>query len=238
MGYQDLKTGVNGFNPIHSSKIKFNMPIKVLIADDHKLLRELLADFLNDSSDIDVVAQAGNGLEVLEKVKSSKPDVVLMDIEMPNLNGIDTTAALHKEFPDIKTIALSMHDEQPYIRSMFEAGAWGYLLKNCAYDQLGSAINQVYNGRKYLDNDVSGSIIEDYLEHFSWGTKKQTELTDRESEVLKLLAEGSSVREISDTLFISVKTVGSHKQNIFDKLEFGNMAHLFKFAFKNGIVSL
>ena len=131
-----------------------------------------------------------------------------------------------------------MHDEQPYIRSMFEAGAWGYLLKNCAYDQLGTAINQVYNGKKYLDNDVSGVIIQDYLQHFSWGAKKQAELTEREAEVLKLLAEGSSVKEISDSLFISVKTVGSHKQNIFEKLEFGNMAHLFKFAFKNGIVSL
>ena len=214
------------------------MPIKVLIADDHKLLRELMADFLNDAADIDVVAQAGNGHEVLEKVKSSKPDVVLMDIEMPRMNGIDTTAKLHKDFPDIKTIALSMHDEQPYIRSMFEAGAWGYLLKNCAYEQLGTAINQVYNGKKYLDNDVSGVIIQDYLQHFSWGSKKEPELTEREAEVLKLLAEGSSVKEISETLFISVKTVGSHKQNIFEKLEFGNMAHLFKFAFKNGIVSL
>jgi DNA-binding NarL/FixJ family response regulator len=214
------------------------MSIKVLIADDHKLLRELMADFLNDTADIDVVAQAGNGQEVLEKVKYSYPDVVLMDIEMPRLNGIDATAALHKEYPDIKTIALSMHDEQPYIRSMFEAGAWGYLLKNCAYDQLGTAINQVYNGKKYLDNDVSEVIIQDYLQHFSWGAKKQPELSEREAEVLKLLAEGSSVREISDTLFISVKTVGSHKQNIFEKLEFENMAQLFKFAFKNGIVSL
>jgi len=214
------------------------MPIKVLIADDHKLLRELMADFLNDTDDIDVVAQAGNGHEVLEKVKFSNPDVVLMDIEMPRMNGIDTTAALHAAHPNIKTIALSMHDEQPYIRSMFEAGAWGYLLKNCAYDQLGTAINQVYNGKKYLDNDVSGVIIQDYLQHFSWGAKTQTELSEREAEVLKLLAEGSSVKEISDTLFISVKTVGSHKQNIFEKLEFGNMAHLFKFAFKNGIVSL
>ena len=216
------------------------MSIKVLIADDHKLLRELLADFLTESNDndIDVVAQAGNGQEVLEKVRITEPDIVLMDIEMPRLNGIDTTSALHKEYPKIKTIALSMHDEKPYIQSMFEAGAWGYLLKNCAYDQIGGAIKQVYSGKKYLDTDVSEVIIEDYLEHFSWGKTKPTDLTDRESEVLKFLAEGKSIREISEELFISIKTVGSHKQNIFDKLEFGNMAHLFKFAYKNGIVSL
>jgi DNA-binding NarL/FixJ family response regulator len=214
------------------------MSIKVLIADDNKLLRVLLTDFINKMSDIEVSAQACDGFEVLEKVRSSNPDVILMDIEMPNLNGIDATAALHKEFPDIKTIALSIHDEQSFIRRMFEAGASGYLLKNCAYDHLEVAINQVYIGNKYLDNDVSGTIIQDYLEHLSSGTKKQIELTERENEVLKLLAEGSSVREISDTLFISVKTVGSHKQSIFDKLEFENMAHLYKFAFKNGIISL
>jgi len=214
------------------------MSIKVLIADDHKLLRELLADFLNGSTDIDVVAQAGNGHEVLEKVRISRPDVILMDIEMPHMNGIDTTAALIKEFPDIKTIALSMHDEKPYIKSMFEAGAWGYLLKNCAYEQLGGAIRQVYNGKKYLDTDVAGVIIQEYLEHFSWGPLKPSELTERESEVLKLLAEGKSIREISEGLFISCKTVGTHKQNIFEKLEFENMVQLIKFALKNGIVSL
>ena len=214
------------------------MSIKVLIADDHKLLRELLADFLNGSTDINVVAQAGNGHEVLEKVRVSRPDVILMDIEMPHMNGIDATVALLKEFPDIKTIALSMHDEKPFIKSMFEAGAWGYLLKNCAYDQLGDAIRQVYNGKKYLDTDVAGVIIQEYLEHFSWGPLKSFELTERESEVLKLLAEGKSIREISEALFISCKTVGTHKQNIFDKLEFENMAQLIKFALKNGIVCL
>jgi len=214
------------------------MPIKVLIADDHKLLRELLADFLTNSTDIVVVAQAENGQQVLEKVRLSKPDVVLMDIEMPRMNGIDTTQALLKEFPEIKTIALSMHDEKAYIKSMFEAGAWGYLLKNCAYDQLVGAINQVYNGKKYLDTDVSAVIIQDYLEHFSWGTVKNPELTERESEVLQLLAEGKTIREISEALFISIKTVGTHKQNIFDKLGFENIAQLIKFALKRGIVSL
>lgn len=211
------------------------MPIKVLIADDHQLFREGLTNLLADAADIEVIAQAENGQEVLEKVRFSKPDIVLMDIGMPLLNGIDTTMALCKEFPDIKTIALSMHDEKTYIKGMLEAGAWGYLLKNCAYDQLVNAIIQVYNGEKYLDTNATRVIIQDYLKNDSWGMMK---LTERESEVLKLLAEGRSIREISEALFISIKTVGSHKQNIFDKLEFENMAQLIKFALKNGIVSL
>ena len=211
------------------------MSIKVLIADDHQLFREGLTNLLADAADIEVIAQAENGQEVLEKVRFSKPDIVLMDIGMPLLNGIDTTIALRKEFPDIKTIALSMHDEKTYIKGMFEAGAWGYLLKNCAYDQLVDAIIQVYNGEKYLDTHATRVIIQDYLKNDSWG---MTKLTERESEVMKLLAEGRSIREISETLFISIKTVGSHKQNIFDKLEFENMAQLIKFALKNGIVSL
>ena len=211
------------------------MPIKVLIADDHQLFREGLTNLLADAPDIEIVAQAENGQEVLEKVRFSKPDIVLMDIGMPILNGIDATKALCKEFPDIKTIALSMHDEKTYIKGMLEAGAWGYLLKNCKYDQLVNAIIQVYNGEKYLDTHATRVIIQDYLKNDSQGMMK---LSERESEILKMLAEGRSVREISETLFISIKTVGSHKQNIFDKLEFENMAQLIKFALKNGIVSL
>ena len=214
------------------------MPIKVLIADDNQLFREILARRFTDATDIEIVAQAEDGLEVLEKVRLSKPDIVLMDIGMPRLNGMDTTMALRKKFPDIKTIALTIHDEKAYIKGMLEAGAWGYLLKNCKYDQLVDAIMQVYNGKKYLSTDVAEIIIQDYLEHDSWGTMKLTKLTERESEVLKLLAEGRSIREISEALFISIKTVGSHKRNIFDKLEFENMAQLIKFALKNGIVSL
>ena len=211
------------------------MSIKVLIADDHKLLRELLADFLNGTTDINVVAQAGNGHEVLEKVRISRPDVILMDIEMPHLNGIDTTAALLKEFPEIKIIALSMHDEKLYVKGMLEAGAWGYLLKNCTYDQLVEAINKVYNGEKYLDTYATKIIIQDYLKNDSGG---MTKLTERESEILKLLALGKSIREISEELFISIKTVGSHKQSIFDKLKLENMAQLIKFALKNDIIPL
>lgn len=212
------------------------MIVKVLIADDNKLFREILARLFKDSSDIEIIAQAEDGLEVLDKVLSTRPDIVLMDISMPHLNGIDTTLALHKKFPDIKTIALTAYGEKAYIKGMFDAGAWGYLLKSCKYDQLVEAIMQVYNGKKYIGADVSEIIIQDYLGLDSREAVKLPKLTERESEILKLLAEGKSVKEISDRLFISIKTVGTHKQNIFDKLEFENMAQLIKFALKNGIV--
>ena len=214
------------------------MTIKVLIADDNQLFREILAKLFKDATDIEIVAQAEDGLEVLEKVRLSKPDIVLMDIAMPRLNGMDTTLALLKNFPDIKTIALTTHDEKAYIKGMLEAGAWGYLLKNCKYDQLVDAIVQVYNGKKYISTDVTEIIIQDYLKQDSQGTTKLPKLTERESEVLTLLAEGKSIREISEALFISIKTVGSHKENIFEKLEFENMTQLIKFAIKNGIISL
>jgi two-component system response regulator NreC len=210
------------------------MPIKVLIADDHQLFREGLTNLLASAADIEVIGQAENGQEVLEKVRFQEPDIILMDIGMPRLNGIETTIALRKEYPDIKILALSMHDEKTYVKGMLEAGAWGYLLKNCAYDQLVDAIIQVYNGKKYLDTYAAEVIIQDYLSD-SLGKIK---LSERESEVLKLLAEGRSIREISEALFISIKTVCSHKQNIFYKLEIENMSQLIKFALKNGIVSL
>ncbi len=214
------------------------MSIKVLIADDNQLFREILAKLLKHASDIEIIAQAVDGLEVLDKVRQNQPDIVLMDIAMPNLNGIDTTVALIKQFPDIKIIALTAYDDKANIKGMLSAGASGYLLKSCKYDQLVDAIIQVNNGKKYISADVAEIIIQDYLGQDSPEKTRHPKLTERESEVLTLLAEGKTVREISEMLFISVKTVGSHKENIFEKLEFENMTQLIKFALKNGIVSL
>lgn len=214
------------------------MSIKVLIADDNQLFREILARLFTDSTNIEIVAQAEDGVDVLEKVVQSKPDIVLMDIAMPCLNGIDTTQELTKKHPEIKTIALTSYSDKAYIKGMFEAGAWGYLLKNCSYDQLVEAIIQVSGGKKYMSSEVTEIIVQDYLGLDAKGTVKLPRLTDRETEVLRHLAEGKTVREISEALFISIKTVGTHKQNIFDKMGFENMTQLIKFALKNGIVSL
>jgi len=211
------------------------MTIKVLIADDNQLFGELLAKRFAETSDIEVVAQADTSSEVLQKTKLSKPDIILMDIGMPHLNCIDITMALRKNFPDIKIIALTAHNDRINIKGMLEANAWGYLLKSCTYDQLVDAITQVHDGKKYLSSDVKEFLIEDYLEQESKGKMK---LTDRESEILKSLAEGKSIREISEMFLISIKTVGTHKQNIFEKMNFENMTQLIKFAIKNGIISL
>ncbi|HBB92203.1 MAG TPA: DNA-binding response regulator [Bacteroidales bacterium] len=213
------------------------MPIKVIIADDHKLFREGLSNLLTDAKNIEIISQAENGRQVLDQVRFKVPDVILMDIGMPILNGMETTLALRSDYPQIKVIALSMHADKTYVKGMIEAGAWGYLMKNCTYDQLVDAINQVYSGKKYLGADAAEVIIQDYLDHETRGISKPAELTERESEILKLLAEGQSIREIADKLFISIKTVGTHKQNIFDKLGFENTAQLVKYALKNGIIS-
>ncbi len=213
------------------------MPIKVIIADDHKLFREGLSNLLTDANNIEIISQAENGRQVLDQVRFNVPDIILMDIGMPILNGIDTTIALRSDYPDIKVIALSMHADKTYVKGMIEAGAWGYLMKNCTYDQLVDAINQVYTGKKYLGADAAEVIIQDYLDQETRGINKPADLTERESEILKLLAEGQSIREIADKLFISIKTVGTHKQNIFDKLGFENTAHLVKYALKNGIIT-
>jgi len=210
------------------------MIVKVLIADDNRLFREILAIRFRDTTDIEVIAQASDGMEVLEKVRISKPDVILMDIRMPRLNGIETTLALHKEYPEIKVIALTTFNEKIYIKGMLEAYAWGYLLKDSTYEQLVEAIKQVHSGKKYFSSDIEGIIIEDYLGR---SPKESVKLTKRESEILKLLADGKTIRDISESLFVSIKTVGTHKLNIFDKLGFDNMTQLIKYALNNGIVS-
>lgn len=212
------------------------MPIKVIIADDHKLFREGLSNLLTDANNIEIISQAENGRQVLDQVRFKVPDIILMDIGMPILNGMETTMALRLDYPHIKVIALSMHADKTYVKGMIEAGAWGYLMKNCTYDQLVDAINQVYSGKKYLGADAAEVIIQDYLDQETRGISKPAELTERESEILKLLAEGQAIREIADKLFISIKTVGTHKQNIFDKLGLENTAHLVKYALKNGII--
>jgi len=210
------------------------MSIKVLIADDNRLFREILAIRFRETTDIEIVAQAVDGLDVLAKVKLSQPDVVLMDIRMPGMNGIAATKILYEEFPNVKVIALTTFNEKIYITGMLEANACGYLLKDCTFEQLGEAIKQVYSGKKYFSAAVEGFIIEDYLGRAS---QDNTKLTKRESQILRLLAEGKSIKDISETLFVSIKTVGSHKQNVFQKLEFENMTQLIKYALNKGLVS-
>ncbi|MBU3926592.1 MAG: response regulator transcription factor [Bacteroidetes bacterium] len=214
------------------------MPIKILIADDHQLFREGLMTLLSSALNIEIVAQAENGKQTIEKAKILSPDIILMDIGMPIINGIEATGILQTEAPKIKVIALTMHSEKHFIKGMLEAGAYGYLFKNCAYDELIDAINTVYAGKKYLSDDITEFIIHDYIGKPKNKQEDDPQLSAREMEILKLIADGKTSREISELLFVSIKTIGTHKQNILNKLNMNSTADLVKYAIKKGLISL
>ncbi len=214
------------------------MAIKIIIADDHQLFREGLANLLADTNDIEILAQAENGRDAFNKARELNPDVIIMDIGMPVMDGVEATRQLIKELPEAKVVALSMHAEKQYIKGMFEAGASGYLFKNCAYDELIRAIRTVHNGKKYLSERITEIMINDYLGKEEDLPVTDSELTERESEILKLIAEGVSTSDISDRLFVSIKTIGTHKQHILEKLNLKTTTDLVKYAIKKGIISL
>ena len=213
------------------------MEIKLLIADDHRLFRESLSNLIVNES-IKVVAQAGDGREAIEKTRESEPDVVLMDIGMDGMDGITATRKLKNELPHVKVIGLSMHAEKGYIRGMLEAGAQGYLLKSCSYDQLIDAIHAVNNGNKYLTEEITRVVVDDLLLNNGNGKRIEDKLTDRELEIFKLYVDGYSTREISEKLFVSVKTVGTHKQHIYKKLRLKSIADMIKYGISHGLVTI
>ena len=213
------------------------MKIKVLLADDHQLFREGIATLLFSAENIEVIAQAEDGIEAVEKVKHFKPDVVLLDIAMPRMNGIEATKKIKSLYPAVKIITLSMHSDKQYVKGVLEAGADGYLLKNCTYRQLTEAIQSVYDGKKYLSQDITEMVINGYLSPSATNESEFGNLSEREKEIFMLYARGKSTREISDQLFISVKTVNTHKQNILSKLKLTSNTELVKFALKNGLIS-
>lgn len=211
------------------------MSIKILIADDHQLFREGLKTLLSNSEEIEVISQAKNGRDAIEKAKIVKPDIIIMDIGMPILSGIEATGILRKEMPEVKVIALSMHSEKHFIKGMLDAGAYGYLFKNCAYDELISSIKSVYMGKKFLGHKITEVLIDEYIGKPSI-EGKVSGLSAREIEILKLIADGESSRNIAEKLFVSVKTVGTHKKNICKKLNISTTADLVKYAIKKGII--
>jgi len=214
------------------------MPIRILIADDHQLFREGIVNLLSASPQIEIVAQAKNGQEAIDQAKRLKPDIIVMDLSMPVLNGVDATRILHKELTETRVMVLSMHADKVFVKSALEAGAYGYLFKDCTYDQLIEAVNSVYLGKKYLSDKITEVLIQDYLNQDNEVYHHGRQLSERESEILRLMAEGKSVREIAEILFISVKTVGTHKQHIMEKLDLKTTADIIKYAIKQGIVSL
>jgi DNA-binding NarL/FixJ family response regulator len=216
------------------------MSIRIILADDHKIVRSGLKSLLEDQSNLDVVGEAEDGRQAVSLAAKLSPDLVIMDITMPGLNGIDATRRMVREVKGLNVIALSMHRDTRYLVDMLEAGAKGYLLKDCDFDELVLAIRTVSNGGTYLSPAVSDLVARGLLakRQSRVPEKKAQVLTPREREVVQMLSEGHSCREIADQLCISIKTVETHRQNIMQKLELRSLANLTKYALREGLTSL
>ena len=215
------------------------MSIKILIADDHRIMRSGLRSLLDKEHDMEVVAEAENGRMTVQLSQKLSPNVVIMDISMPDLNGIDATRQILSEAPDIKVVALSMHSDEQFVVEMLDAGASGYLLKDCALEELCLAIRAVVANQYYLSPGIASILVKEYRHELSRAKPPgSTVLTPREREVLQLVAEGKSSKEIASLLYISVKTVEAHRHQIMDKLNIHSVAELTKYAILKGITSL
>ncbi len=215
------------------------MTTRIILADDHNILREGLKKIIEHELKLNVVAQASDGRTTVELVREHCPDIVIMDIGMPGLNGIEATRTIKQEFPDVKVIALSMHTERNIVANMLSAGASAYLLKDTAPDELGVVINIVLKNKKYISPDIAGVVVDEFVQHRDTSKSKlASELTHKEREVLQLLAEGKSIREIAGTMFVSTTTIETHKQHIMEKLNLHSIAELTKFAVREGITDL
>ena len=213
--------------------------INIIVADDHKIMREGLCSLLAKQPHIEVVAEAENGRKAVQLALEKKPDIVIMDISMPDLNGIEATRQIVAELSDTKVIALSMHSDKRFVVEMFQAGASGFLLKDCAYQELALAIDTVAASQTYLSPEIAGVMIEDYVTRFpSPSSSPSSILTSREREILQLVAEGWSTKKIAAHLYVSVKTVETHRRHIMKKLDIYSIADLTKYAIKEGLTSI
>ena len=213
--------------------------ILLLIADDHKIFRDGVRALLQAEPHLEVVAEAANGTEVLAALQAHSVDVVLMDIDMGDTNGIETTEQLVQEFPSVKVLVLSMHSDISYIVRMLEAGATGYILKNTGKEEMLTAINTVARGDAYYSSQVSTKLVQQLQSRKKVAAPQKrgdVAITQREMEVLKLIAEEYSNPEIADKLFISIRTVDTHRRNLIEKLGVKNTAGLVKYAIKAGLV--
>ena len=213
--------------------------MKVLLADDHKIVRDGLRNLLEKDPDIVVAGEAEDGREALQLVRKLSPDVVIMDIAMPELNGIEATRQILAEADEVKVVALSMHSDKRFVSEMLKAGASAYLLKDCAFEELITAIRTIMKGKIYLSPGIAGVVIEDYIRK---GAKTDSTvfslLSDREREVLQLMAEGRTTKEVAAHLNVSIKTVETHRANIMTKLDIHSIAELTKYAIREGLTTL
>lgn len=213
--------------------------IKVVVADDHTILRQGIKALLGNQEGIEVVGEAKDGREAIKTTEELSPDVILMDIAMPGLNGLEATRRIKKKFPKIKVVVLTMHANEEYIFQILNAGADGYLVKETAFQDLISAINAVHRGEAFMSPSISKKIMTDYIQRAQGEEKVGFDtLTTREREILQLVAEGNSNKKIAEALFISPKTVETHRAHIMDKLNIHDRAGLIKYAIRKGMINL
>jgi RNA polymerase sigma factor (sigma-70 family) len=212
---------------------------RIVIAEDHTILREGLRSLLSSNSDLEIVGEAEDGREAIHCVEKLKPNLILTDLSMPRMNGMDAIWEIKRRFPETKILVLTVHKTEEYILTTLQAGADGYLLKDSTHAELLAAVRHVLSGKHYISPGISDQILEGYLEgrkaikiRTSWET-----LTPREREILKLIAEGYKNKEIADDLCISVKTVEKHRANLMEKLDLHNVQALTTYAIEKGLVS-
>jgi two-component system, NarL family, response regulator NreC len=215
------------------------MDIRVIIADDHKIVRDGLRTLIEKAAGLKVIAEAENGRNAIKLAQTLAPHVIIMDVTMPDMNGIEATRRIVAEKPGVKVIALSMHSDRRFVLGMLEAGASGYLLKDCAFEELAIAIRQVVTGHIYLSPGIADLVVKGYLEKSTAvSSKVRSLLTHREMEVLQLLAEGLTTKKIAAHLHASTKTIESHRRNIMEKLEMYSIAELTKYAIREGLITI
>lgn len=215
------------------------MSIRVLLADDHALIREGLRSLLEKQPNMEVVGEAEDGRRARELAGELSPNIVIMDVSMPKLAGIEATRQITSEFPAVKVIALSIHSKRRFVADMLSAGASGYILKECLFDELVQAIEAVAAGGRYLSPRVTDVVVDDYVKRLSGGVDSpRVALTGREREVLQLVAEGKSTKQIAVDLHVSTKTIEANRRQIMEKLDMYSVAELTKYAIQEGLTAL
>lgn len=215
------------------------MTIQILLADDHKIVRDGLRSLLDKQKGMNVVGEASNGREAVRLAGELNPDVVVLDIGMPELNGIEATRQIKAQYPAVRVLVLSMQSDRRFVAQMLGVGASGYLLKDCAFGELTRAIATVAGGQTYLSPGITSQVIRDYVRRINSGRESEEHfLTPREREVIQLLAEGRTTKEVASNLQISVKTVETHRMQIMAKLDVHSIAQLTKFAIREGLTRL
>jgi DNA-binding NarL/FixJ family response regulator len=215
------------------------MGVKILLADDHQIMRDGLRSLIAKQSDMEVVAEAENGRTAIKLTRKLRPDVIVMDINMPDLNGIDASRQIVTEFPDTKIIVFSMYTDHQFVAGALKAGVSGYLQKDSAFEELERAIRSVISDQTYLSPKIAGDVVEGYVKKLMADESAEPDsLTDREREVVQLYAEGHTTKQIADRLNLSVKTIETHRRHIMEKLNVSSIAELTKFAIREGLTSL